>query len=198
MTNRWITSYEMADNGEYLEHYGRLGMKWGQHIFGKDPDKTAKRDKTKKRKKVDKNVKKLAGIGIATAAATTAAIAASGKNANALEATIKAGKDKPNISPAEKSVKELNNIVDNFNKIGKNTLGSNNNTDDLSKLSNEEIREIINRANLEEQYRNIMNRQNAEAYETVSNTLNTVGSAIAIVGSSLAIAASIKALRAPK
>ena len=92
----------------------------------------------------------------------------------------------------------LSNIVDNFNKIGKNTLGTNNNTDDLSKLSNEEIREIINRANLEEQYRNIMNRQNAEAYEAVSNTLNTIGSAIAIVGSSLAIAASIKALRAPK
>lgn len=39
VTNRWIASYEMAYDEDYLEHYGRIGMKWGQHIFAKDPAK---------------------------------------------------------------------------------------------------------------------------------------------------------------
>ena len=55
MTNRWIASYEMADDGDYLEHYGRLGMKWGQHIFAKDPAKGRKYI-DKKRKALSANV----------------------------------------------------------------------------------------------------------------------------------------------
>lgn len=55
MTNRWIASYEMSDDGDYLEHYGRVGMKWGQHIFAKDPAKGRKYI-DKKRKALSANV----------------------------------------------------------------------------------------------------------------------------------------------
>lgn len=190
MTNRWIASYEMADDGDYLEHYGRLGMKWGQHIFGKDPDKIAKRDKTKKRK-----VSKFATAALATTAATATAIAAASQGkSKALDKTIKQGKDKPNISTAEKTSKELSNIVNNFNTIYKSTSKSYN-TDDLTNLSDEEIRKIINRKNLEKQYRSVMESENTESYERVQDILNTVGAGIAVVGSGLAIAASIKTLR---
>lgn len=55
MTNRWIASYEMADGSECLEHTGRLGMKWYQHIFGKDPAKGQKIIE-RKRKALSANV----------------------------------------------------------------------------------------------------------------------------------------------
>lgn len=55
MTNRWIASYEMSDGSEYLEHTGRLGMKWYQHIFGKDPAKGQKIIE-RKRKALSANV----------------------------------------------------------------------------------------------------------------------------------------------
>lgn len=55
MTNRWIASYEMADDGDYLEHYGRVGMKWGQHIFAKDPA-AGRKYIDKKRKALSANV----------------------------------------------------------------------------------------------------------------------------------------------
>lgn len=41
---------------DYLEHYGRLGQKWGQHIFGKDKEPSSKR---KKRSNIEKAKAKL-------------------------------------------------------------------------------------------------------------------------------------------
>lgn len=41
-----------------LEHYGRLGMKWGQHIFGKDEESKAERAAKKVKKKRERALKK--------------------------------------------------------------------------------------------------------------------------------------------
>lgn len=42
--NQWE---DLGDYRDSLEHYGRLGMKWGQHIFGKDPKKASSKAKQK-------------------------------------------------------------------------------------------------------------------------------------------------------
>lgn len=56
MTNRWITSYDcLTISDDALEHYGRIGMKWGQHIFAKDPAK-GRAYIDKKRKALSANV----------------------------------------------------------------------------------------------------------------------------------------------
>lgn len=42
------------DNSEYLMHYGRKGMKWGEHIFGKiKTNKTVKKQRKDEAEKVD-------------------------------------------------------------------------------------------------------------------------------------------------
>ena len=38
-----------AEKGEYLEHYGRKGMKWGQHVYGDEDQPTGKKKKKKKK-----------------------------------------------------------------------------------------------------------------------------------------------------
>lgn len=56
MNNRWIASYDcLTISDDTLEHYGRLGMKWGQHIFAKDPAKGRKYI-DRKRKALSSNV----------------------------------------------------------------------------------------------------------------------------------------------
>ena len=47
---------DLKDSG-YLEHYGRLGMKWGQHIFGDDENHISRRQKRKEAKLQKKNQK---------------------------------------------------------------------------------------------------------------------------------------------
>lgn len=37
MNNFYIASYDLSGE-DYLQHYGRKGMKWYQHIFGKEPN----------------------------------------------------------------------------------------------------------------------------------------------------------------
>lgn len=58
MTNRWIASYDcLTISDDTLEHYGRIGMKWYQHIFGKTSSGAytqKKRDKMSKKYGVQK------------------------------------------------------------------------------------------------------------------------------------------------
>lgn len=54
--NRWIATYDcLTIDDTSLEHYGRVGMKWGQHIFAKDPA-AGRKYIDKKRKALAANV----------------------------------------------------------------------------------------------------------------------------------------------
>lgn len=50
MNDFYIASYDLSGE-DYLQHYGQKGMKWGQHIFGKEP---TGRYTSKKRAKMEK------------------------------------------------------------------------------------------------------------------------------------------------
>lgn len=67
---------------------------------------------------------------------------------------------------------------------------------DLSKMTDQEMREQINRAMLEKQYDDMFNPKKVYAgRETVSDVLDIAGSALAITSSALGIALAIKELK---
>lgn len=68
--------------------------------------------------------------------------------------------------------------------------------EDLSKMTDQELREKVNRAALEQQYVNYYGiKEVSRGREYVSRTLDTVGAVVGIAGTSLAIALAIKELR---
>lgn len=84
----------------------------------------------------------------------------------------------------------------------KNALSKSSNTIpkiDLSKISDKEMRDVINRFNLEQQYLSVIAKQNPQQVSKGRQYLDTIldvsGSALAIGGSALGIALAIKELR---
>lgn len=70
--------------------------------------------------------------------------------------------------------------------------------DDLSKMSDKELREVVNRLNMEERYKQVMNdraRERATGRDRVDKILDTAGTALAIGSSALSIMIAIKELK---
>lgn len=118
----------------------------------------------------------------------------------AFSPTVKNGKDKPNISPAEKITKDSGKLVDNTSsavdsvyKMHKMRKGS---TNPASKMSDQELRDAVNRMNLERSYNSLMESKNvSRGKEYTMETLNVVGSVVGIAGAAFGIATAIKELR---
>jgi hypothetical protein len=99
------------------------------------------------------------------------------------------------------TAKAVSNHASTFTKEGINitkSIGnarSAHNKEDLSKLSDSELREKINRMNMEQQYSTLSSSKvsNGEVY--ARSMLETTGSVLAIGGSALAIAVAIKELK---
>lgn len=67
---------------------------------------------------------------------------------------------------------------------------------DLSSMSDQEMRNAINRAFLEKQYNDMFNpKKESKGREFVSRTLESAGNVLAVTGSALSIALAIKELR---
>lgn len=97
---------------------------------------------------------------------------------------------KGNIDEASKMVKEAKNINNAVSKIKVRS-----NYKDLESMTDVELREKVNRMNMENQYANLTANQKSAGKAYVGNTLEIAGSALAITSSSLAIALAIKQLK---
>lgn len=94
------------------------------------------------------------------------------------------------IDTASGIVKEAKNIdssVSNIRSTGKKT--------DLSKMTDKELQEKVNRMNLERQFSQLSSGKVSKGEQYVKNTLEVAGNVLAIGGSAVAIAVGIQQLR---
>lgn len=119
----------------------------------------------------------------------------SGNSGKWFNQNIKAGKDKAPVSPAEKTAKESQRMVDETRGIAqavRRIKQRNAQTEDLSEISDAELKARINRLNMEQQYAKLTTEDTAEGLETVADILAIVGGTVAIIGGVVTTVATIK------
>ena len=124
----------------------------------------------------------------------------SGESSNAksgrwFKQNIKSGKDKAPMSPAEKTAKESQRMVDETRGIAqaaRRIKMRNAQTEDLSEVSDAELRARINRLNMERQYATLTTEDTGQGLETAADILSILGGTVAIVGGVVTTVATIK------
>ncbi|MCC8160264.1 MAG: hypothetical protein LIO53_02935 [Oscillospiraceae bacterium] len=86
-------------------------------------------------------------------------------------------------------------IAKKVNNIQKTVHSSQAANVDLSNMSDKELKDIVNRMNLERQYRDLSSKQITQGKDSVTTTLSVAGDVLAITGSALTIALAIKKLK---
>lgn len=169
-------------NQNELYHHGVRGMKWGVRRYqNKDGSLTAAGQKRydhdlseNSKKKKDK---RLPQEGI--------------KDPNRW-----AREDNERAKSLVDATSRLNNDLKNANKQAMDRKKKNSTKMDLSKMTDQEMREQINRAILERQYNDMFNPQTVSKGRERANTiLEGVGTGLAITSSALGIALALKELR---
>ena len=112
---------------------------------------------------------------------------------------MKWGHHKVNLTSAKNGVDSANNIVRESRNINQ-TVGkikkSSNSKVDLSTMTDKELKDAVNRMNMEKQYKNLASEnQTSKGREYLDNTLSIAGSALAITSSAIGIALAVKQLK---
>lgn len=124
------------------------------------------------------------------------------KGSGLLDPTIKQGKGKDNISPAEKATRETRNAADNsasaLRKIGKSKTDINRakGNPELEKkiksMSDQELSQAIRRIELERRYRDLNTTTIKNGYEKAADILDVAGDVAGIAVAAASIATLMK------
>lgn len=151
---------------QFFIHSGIKGMKWGIRKY-QNPDGTYTELGKKRRRQFDK----------------------------AFNPSVKKGKDKAPISPAEDVFKKTGSAIEDAGKIA-DIVGRRKRYEEtnkkLSKMSDKEIKDAVSRMNLEQQYRDAIDKQaTANGRITASDILTVAGATVGIAAGLAGIASTI-------
>jgi len=122
------------------------------------------------------------------------------KTADDLLTQRKKGKDKPPSSPAEDVLKETGKAIDSADHLARTAdkiskRKKKQDTPDLSDMSNEEIKQKIERMRLEQQYNDLTREDTVSGWEKTSEILGLVKDVVVIGGSIATIAATVHSIK---
>lgn len=170
----------------YLKHYGVLGMRWGvRRNLNKDGSFTSQ---TKLRMNKPKSAKKMSDEELSSSVKRLNMERVHNQLSSQNRKKTKTEKAKKVVDSTSTAVGQTKSLIKSQTK--KEKL-------DLSNMTDQQLRERINRTNLERQYNDMFASQatvsKGETYAT--KVLDVAGTALAIGSSALGIALAIKELR---
>lgn len=157
---------------DYLVHYGIKGMKWGVRKSRPSSGRSRRRSSPEEIR---------------------------ARRDALFTQNIKGGKDKPNVSPAERMVSESRKSVESTSNIFKALSDMKRRRSsfnlDVKKMSNSELQSRINRLNLEKQYKKLTYEDTRSGMESVSEILDMFGDALVVAGGVITVASTINKLK---
>lgn len=113
--------------------------------------------------------------------------------------TEKGGKDKPNVSLAERTARDVKSTTDDLingtTKILNNMKSNRKMKDNAKGLSNDELRERIARIRLEKEYNQLTANDVNTGYDKTMRVLNTLGTAVSVGAGVVSIIAGVKNMK---
>lgn len=116
--------------------------------------------------------------------------------------TEKGGKDKPNVSLAERTARDVKSTTDDLingtTKILNNMKSNRKMKNNAKGLSNDELRERIARIRLEKEYNQLTANDVNTGYDKTMRVLNTLGTAVSVGAGVVSIVAGVKNMKSVK
>ena len=165
-----------------LHHHGILGMKWGKRKSeSHSSSNQSKRASSMSDEELTSKVKRLSLE----------------KTYNSLS---KQNTSKTGMEKTKKIIDATSNVVNQAKNLNRESMNNSRVKEklDLSKMTDQQLRERINRTNLEKQYNDLFAKESSTVSKGqvyLSNVLEVGGGALALGSSALAIALAIKELR---